>query len=218
MLWSPYGDEGMGASGFLCVEVTSTRTHAHKTHTRRFPSSQRREPRLFQERRTILSKGARSLARSLRGRSRSRSRVGGAHRGAARARRRVERVAQPRADRLSPSLSRSLRSRRVVAARPMEQQQKIVFRDGAASGFEPAPLNRRRPPESTSPPREAGASRSRELPHKQRSDMRRRAQGTRGRSRKRPVGGRSRPCNAGTAVTQHKTVGVKFKKRLPPDY
>ena len=31
--------------------------------------------------------------------------------------------------------------------------------------------------------------------------MRRRAQGTRGRSRKRPVGGRSRPCNAGTAVT-----------------
>ena len=38
VLWSPYGDEGMGASGFLCVEVTSTRTHTHKTHTRRFPS------------------------------------------------------------------------------------------------------------------------------------------------------------------------------------
>ena len=81
------------------------------------------------------------------------------------------------------------------------KEQKNVFRDGAAGGFEPASPKRRCPPETTSPPREAGASRSRELPHKQRSDMRRRAQGTRGRSRKRPVGGRSRPCNAGAAVT-----------------
>jgi hypothetical protein len=37
---------------------------------------------------------------------------------------------------------------------------KIVFRDGAAGGFEPAPLNRRCLPETTSPPREAGASES----------------------------------------------------------
>ena len=97
------------------------------------------------------------------------------------------------------------------------KEQKNVFRDGAAGGFEPAPLNRRRPPETTSPPREAGASRSRELPHKQRSDMRRRAQGTRGRSRKRPVGDRSRPCNAGTAVTyvplEPKAIGRRRLRR-----
>jgi hypothetical protein len=40
----------------------------------------------------------------------------------------------------------------------MEQGQKIVFRDGAAGGFEPAPLNRRCLPETTSPPRGAGAT------------------------------------------------------------
>ena len=44
--------------------------------------------------------------------------------------------------------------------RSMEQQQNIVSRDGAAGGFKPAPLNRRCLPETTSPPREAGASRS----------------------------------------------------------
>ena len=37
---------------------------------------------------------------------------------------------------------------------------KKIFRDGAAGGFEPAPLNRRCLPETTSPPREAGASES----------------------------------------------------------
>ena len=42
----------------------------------------------------------------------------------------------------------------------MEQGQKIVFRDGAAGGFEPAPLNRRCLPETTSATREAGASES----------------------------------------------------------
>ena len=73
------------------------------------------------------------------------------------ARRGVTRRRAPRtaaADAEEAECRRSKSSRR-----SMEQQQKNVFRDGAAAdGFEPTPLNRRCLPETTSPPREAGAS------------------------------------------------------------
>ena len=74
------------------------------------------------------------------------------------ARRGVTRRRAPRAAAADAEEAECRRSK--SSRRSMEQQQKIVFRDGAAGGFEPAPLNRRCLPETTSPPREAGASSS----------------------------------------------------------
>ena len=80
-------------------------------------------------------------------------------------------VAQPDAARLdaarrarSPQMPKKPNAEEAAEGR--RSNKKVVFRDGAAGGFEPAPLNRRCPPETTSPPREAGASRSGEWPHK----------------------------------------------------
>ena len=103
---------------------------------------------------------------------------------AVRARRERSRAAQPDAARplRSPtrrdSTPRAARGRRRCRRSRLPKKQpkaqgskkKKVFRDGAAGGFDPAPLNRRCPPETTLPPREAGASRSGELPYKQRSE------------------------------------------------
>ena len=120
-----------------------------------------------------------SAARAQRERSASAARArpcGAARRGAS--------VVQPDAARLdaahrarSPQMPKKQNAKGAAECR---KNKKNVFRDGTAGGFEPAPLNRRCPPETTSPIQEAGAFRSGERPHKQRSDTRRRAQGKRG--------------------------------------
>ena len=59
-----------------------------------------------------------------------------------------------------PQMPKKLNAEEAKTAEGQWSRNKIVFRDGAAGDFEPAPLNRRCLPETTSPPREAGASES----------------------------------------------------------